>query len=170
MILEYIDKLRMPYREKNSLAPVQTKIENKQVPKRHNYFYFYTQVMFKLHQPYVLVLFLTFFLLLAVSWGKVGCWPDSKLFSPFFEVTNHQQRWCVPKCLLGMFYLRSRPCHPIFVKLSNLTITHQSKSNVGITVYKCWYHKNRKRDEKFELVLEKLFIWLRLILSREGQL
>ena len=88
------------------------------MPKRHNYFYFYTQVMFKLHQPYVLVLFLTFFLLLAVSWGKVGCWPDSKLFSPFFEVTNHQQR-CVPKCLLGMFYLRSRPCHPIFVKLSS---------------------------------------------------
>ena len=63
-------------------------------------------------------LFSSFFSLLAVSWGKVGCWLGSKLFFPFFELTNHQR--CVPKCLLGMFYLRSRPCHPIFVKLSDL--------------------------------------------------
>ena len=36
----------------------------------------------------------------------------------FFPLGNQSPHHGVPKCLLGMFYLRSRPCHPIFVKLS----------------------------------------------------
>ena len=50
-----------------------------------------------------------------VSWG-IG--KLFELFSGSSDLTNH---FCLSfsSFFLGMFYLRSRPCHPIFVKLSS---------------------------------------------------